>query len=154
MHRPQEQVRELHVAIGHDHSPAMPMLRVQDLRASLILEEAIETACALVGPAAAQSAVQTQLQKALEKLARAKQSEPNIIEAIDGCVDTLVVVYGTLEAIGVDVEPFFDEVHKANMAKASGPVREDGKRLKPEGWTPPDIRGVLARVHMEAPWKK
>ena len=30
------------------------------------------------------------------------------------------------------------------MAKAGGPLREDGKRLKPPGWTPPDIAGVLA----------
>jgi predicted HAD superfamily Cof-like phosphohydrolase len=31
------------------------------------------------------------------------------------------------------------------MAKASGPRRADGKVLKPEGWTPPDIVGVLER---------
>lgn len=32
------------------------------------------------------------------------------------------------------------------MLDADGPVREDGKRLKPDGWTPPDIKGVLERV--------
>ncbi len=39
---------------------------------------------------------------------------------------------------------FWDEVHRSNMAKVGGPIRGDGKRLKPEGWTPPDVAGVLA----------
>jgi len=43
-------------------------------------------------------------------------------------------------------------VHRANMAKLhDGKIvkREDGKTLKPEGWTPPDNR----RGHREAmPW--
>ena len=29
------------------------------------------------------------------------------------------------------------------MAKVGGPIREDGKRLKPEGWEPPNITKVL-----------
>jgi predicted HAD superfamily Cof-like phosphohydrolase len=37
------------------------------------------------------------------------------------------------------------EVHRSNMAKLEGGVRkrEDGKILKPEGWTPPDVEGVM-----------
>ena len=38
------------------------------------------------------------------------------------------------------------EVHRANMAKAGGPRRhEDGKLLKPVGWSPPDIEGELKK---------
>lgn len=44
---------------------------------------------------------------------------------------------------GIDLRPVWSEVHAANMRKTTGPVREDGKRLKPEGWQPPDIAGVL-----------
>ncbi len=29
------------------------------------------------------------------------------------------------------------------MAKADGPLREDGKRLKPEGWEPPQLKNML-----------
>jgi len=54
-----------------------------------------------------------------------------------------VVVYGTALEMGIDLEPHFNEVHASNMAKRGGPVREDGKMLKPEGWLPPDINGIL-----------
>jgi len=40
----------------------------------------------------------------------------------------------------------FAEVHRSNMAKlVDGKVirREDGKVLKPEGWTPPDVKGAM-----------
>jgi predicted HAD superfamily Cof-like phosphohydrolase len=70
----------------------------------------------------------------------------DLVEAIDGMCDLLCVVYGTAAEFGIDLAPFWDEVHRTNMAKAGGPVREDGKRLKPPGWTPPDIAGVLAAV--------
>jgi predicted HAD superfamily Cof-like phosphohydrolase len=60
--------------------------------------------------------------------------------------DLLCVVYGTAAEFGIDLAPFWQEVHRTNMAKAGGPIREDGKRLKPSGWRPPDIAGVLAAV--------
>ena len=67
----------------------------------------------------------------------------NITGIIDGACDTIVVVLGTLVEMGVDLDPFWDEVHRTNMAKKDGPVREDGKKLKPEGWLPPDLKRVL-----------
>src|ERR1041385_5758564 len=36
-------------------------------------------------------------------------------------------VYATAAHLGVNVRPFFDEVHQSNMAKLGGPVRHDGK---------------------------
>jgi predicted HAD superfamily Cof-like phosphohydrolase len=50
-------------------------------------------------------------------------------------------VYAQL--LGCDLDPFFREVHRTNMAKVGGPIRADGKRLKPEGWQPPRIREML-----------
>ncbi|MFS0884935.1 hypothetical protein [Aeromicrobium sp. 179-A 4D2 NHS] len=48
---------------------------------------------------------------------------------------------------GFDMDALFTEVHRSNMAKVGpdGQVirREDGKVLKPEGWTAPDIESVL-----------
>ena len=44
---------------------------------------------------------------------------------------------------GLRVGPFFDAVQIANMAKVGGPVRDDGKRLKPDGWQPADLQAVL-----------
>ncbi len=48
--------------------------------------------------------------------------------------------------LGLDLRPFFSIVHQANMLKTTGPIREDGKRLKPEGWVGPDIRGLYEKI--------
>lgn len=69
----------------------------------------------------------------------------DLVETIKELCDLLCVVYGAALEFGVELAPFWDEVHRSNMAKMGGPVREDGKRLKPDGWRPPNIAGVLAR---------
>jgi hypothetical protein len=48
--------------------------------------------------------------------------------------------------LGLDLRPFFTMVHHANMLKTTGPIREDGKRLKPEGWMAPDIIGLYKKT--------
>lgn len=58
--------------------------------------------------------------------------------------DLLYVVYGTFAAMGVDADAVFAEVHRANMTKLEGPRRADGKLLKPPGWQPADVAGVIA----------
>lgn len=64
------------------------------------------------------------------------------VEMIDAMVDLLVVTYGAAVAAGIDIDLFWEEVHRTNLAKVGGPVREDGKILKPAGWVPPDIKGI------------
>lgn len=61
----------------------------------------------------------------------------------DALADIDYVVEGTRLEFGIDGGPVAAEVHRANMQKASGEVRADGKRLKPEGFREPDIEGVL-----------
>lgn len=58
--------------------------------------------------------------------------------------DILYVVYGTAVAYGIDIDEIFDLVHRTNMKKISGPVREDGKKLKPPGFEFP--RWTLATM--------
>lgn len=65
------------------------------------------------------------------------------LETIDALCDILYVTYGLAVSAGIDLEPFWDEVQKANMKKALGPKREDGKQLKPEGWRPPNHSHVF-----------
>lgn len=67
----------------------------------------------------------------------------SLIETADAMCDLIYVVVGTAVEMGIDLAPLWEEVHRTNMAKAGGPVRADGKRLKPEGWMPPDIVGIL-----------
>ena len=81
-----------------------------------------------------------------ERLLRATPYDASMYwwaEVIDAVCDITVVIHNTTNAMGVDIEPFFDEVHRTNMLKADGPLREDGKRLKPPGWKPPQILEML-----------
>jgi len=67
---------------------------------------------------------------------------------LDALIDILVVTIGALHSIGADVEGAWKEVMSTNFAKIdrrTGRVnkREDGKVLKPEGWTPPQLDQFL-----------
>ena len=71
-------------------------------------------------------------------------TDQNKTETLDALIDILVVTVGTLHSLGVDAEGAWNEVMKTNFAKidpATGKVtkREDGKVLKPEGWTAPEL---------------
>ena len=68
----------------------------------------------------------------------------DVPEMIDALCDLLYVTYGAAVSLGIDLDPFFREVHRSNMAKAGGYRRADGKWMKPAGWQPPDIAGLLA----------
>lgn len=69
------------------------------------------------------------------------------VQIIDAICDTIVVVFNSMNSMGLDIKPFFNEVQRTNMAKLNGPIREsDGKRLKPPGWKPPNISGILKRI--------
>ncbi|MBI3972280.1 MAG: hypothetical protein HY332_13425 [Chloroflexi bacterium] len=69
----------------------------------------------------------------------------DVPEMIDALCDLLYVTYGAAVALGVDLEPFFQEVHRANMAKVGGHRRADGKWLKPANWQAPNIEGILRK---------
>lgn len=132
-HSVQRDVAELHRALDVPIATT-PKIRRGDLRASLILEEAIETAEALTGQ-------RIRWEFTGEWVPWNEQKR--LIKAIDGGCDLLCVTYGTALELGVDIGPFWDEVHRTNMAKRGGPTRADGKKLKPPGWTPPDVEGIL-----------
>lgn len=66
------------------------------------------------------------------------------LECLDALIDILVVTIGAIHSMGADGEGAWNEVMRTNMAKidaATGKVRkrQDGKVLKPEGWTPPNL---------------
>ncbi|HZT95786.1 MAG TPA: hypothetical protein VFB34_03005 [Chloroflexota bacterium] len=65
---------------------------------------------------------------------------------VDALCDLLYVTLGAGVEMGVDLDPFFREVHRANMNKVGGPVRADGKQLKPPGWSAPDLDTVYRRL--------
>jgi len=67
------------------------------------------------------------------------------VETLDALIDILVVTIGTIHSMGADAEGAWKEVMTTNFAKIdkeTGKVRkrEDGKVLKPVGWTPPNLK--------------
>lgn len=73
--------------------------------------------------------------------------EKDIVGVADGCADLIWVVFGLCNAMGIDMEPVWEEVRASNMSKISqdGKVirREDGKILKPDSYFKPDIKKAL-----------
>lgn len=57
--------------------------------------------------------------------------------------DLIYVILGTMVSYGIDINPIWDAVQESNMNKEGGSKRSDGKVMKPEGWKPPDIKGIL-----------
>jgi len=74
----------------------------------------------------------------------------DLTEQLDALIDILVVTIGAIHSAGFDGEGAWKEVMATNFAKIdreTGRVRkrEDGKVLKPDGWTAPDLKGYLTR---------
>jgi predicted HAD superfamily Cof-like phosphohydrolase len=72
------------------------------------------------------------------------------VEMLDALIDIIVVTVGAIHSMGADAEGAWNEVMKTNFAKIdaeTGKVRkrEDGKVLKPEGWSPPDLKPFLKK---------
>ena len=81
-----------------------------------------------------------------EELAELEQAigDQNATEQLDALLDIIVVCSGALLSRKWDSHGAWAEVVRSNMAKVdpvTGKVikREDGKILKPEGWTPPQL---------------
>lgn len=102
---------------NHPKTPTFPDKKTEDLRRMIVAEEINETFAAM--------------------------ENKDMVEIADGIVDSIVVLIGTALSYGIDIRPVWEEVHKTNMAKIGGKVREDGKKLKPEGWEPPQIKKLL-----------
>jgi hypothetical protein len=73
----------------------------------------------------------------------------DLTDTVDAIADLIYVAIGTAVALGVDLRPVWDAVHAANLAKAGGPRRADGKFLRPESWKHPDIKGILEKQRPE-----
>lgn len=117
-----QKVKEFHREVVNLDLPKHPRvlsLRDEDLRVNLHLEEQEEFEEALL--------------------------DGDIISAAKELADILYVVYGTADYMGIDIDKVFDEVHNSNMSKKGGPIRADGKQLKPPHWKPADVESVLRK---------
>ena len=72
------------------------------------------------------------------------------VEQLDALLDIMVVTAGAIHSMGADGEGGWKEVMSTNFAKIdkqTGKVRkrDDGKVLKPLGWTPPDLKPFVKK---------
>ena len=82
---------------------------------------------------------------------RVALSENDRVEQLDALIDILVVTIGAIHSGGFDAEGAWKEVMRTNFAKIdkdTGKVRkrEDGKVLKPIGWTPPELTSFVKYI--------
>ena len=89
------------------------------------------------------------IKEELEELEVAYSAGDNV-EMLDALIDILVVTIGALHSFGADGEGGWKEVMQTNFNKIdrdTGKVRkrEDGKVLKPVGWTPPNLTPFLKK---------
>ena len=77
-------------------------------------------------------------------------TDDDLVEQLDALIDILVVTIGAIHSAGFDAEGAWKEVMNTNFAKIdkeTGKVRkrEDGKVLKPVGWTPPNLKPFVKK---------
>ena len=90
------------------------------------------------------------LQEEVDELKKAWE-EGNIVEVADALADIHYVLMGTVLEFGLQdkYEEIFKEVHRSNMSKLDmngKPVyREDGKVIKSELYTKPEIADILEK---------
>ncbi len=127
-----QKIVEFHDAVGAPvpPEPVVPSLEILQLRQKLLQEEFAEAA--------------EEWKKLTAVLQSGNYAQPvDVTDWVHELADLLYVTYGAILACGVDPDPVFAEVHRANLSKAGGPRRADGKILKPPGWQPADVRRVI-----------
>lgn len=170
MNELQAQVIEFHKAFEHPiaESPAAPLEERVRFRARLVLEECLEFVEACFLGTERMSARLQDARALLKTIIDEDVVMVNLPPAADALADIDYVVEGTRLEFGINGTPIAREVHRSNMLKAAcndcdghgarpdGEActvckgtgvhlrkRADGKTLKPECWTPPDITGRL-----------
>lgn len=73
------------------------------------------------------------------------------VEQLDALLDLIVVTVGAINSLGADGEGGWNEVIRSNMSKvdaATGKVikRADGKVLKPDSFSPPNLEPFVKQV--------
>lgn len=140
MNRMQEQVADFHTALDLPARTVPTELSPSErhLRAQLMLEETVEVLAELGFELESEILVEVET----------RHDGAFLTSLAKELSDLLYVTFGTAVTAGLDIQPFFDAVHENNMTKTGGPVRPDGKRLKPPDYKPVNLSSVL-RAQLE-----
>lgn len=141
-----EQVMEFHKVSGQvdPKIPTIPNDEKIRLRARLISEEFIEALESLF----VNDILLTTIKNNLNELISTSKIDVDLVEFIDALGDLDYVIEGSRLAFGIIGEPIANEIQRSNMSKFPNGVvlrRADGKIIKPESWSPPDIKKELLK---------
>lgn len=152
-------LRQFHDAFGHPNNAApkngkmvqvanmntTPIRALLALRFKILGEEFAEFAGALYG-----SDIKSLFLSTVNSVADSHTPSDmriNPVEVIDALGDMNYVNNGTMVALGIPIDAVMREIHASNMSKLGSdgkPIyREDGKILKGENFTPPNLHTLL-----------
>jgi predicted HAD superfamily Cof-like phosphohydrolase len=125
-------------------SPDTSTLKLLDFRNQLSKEEQSETENAIQSYTAwAQHKIDGDITDEFRR-ASAVEAAPEII---DGLIDQLYIIYGTLHTFGIDADEAFRRVHFSNMSKLDPegkPIfRSDGKVMKGPNFKLPEFSDLI-----------
>lgn len=116
--------------------PAVPADEMVRSRLMFAAEELFEQLCACFqfNPA---------LEHAVLDEIRYAKLRVNLVALVDGWADSNYFTEGSAAIFGVDMKPIMREVHRSNMSKDPKNRRADGKVIKDENFSAPDIERLL-----------
>lgn len=83
----------------------------------------------------------------IERLLVSSQDYPSDaideVETVDAICDLLYVIMNLCEELHLNIQPFFDEVHRSNMTKTPAVLSPNKKIMKGPDWQPPAIKLLL-----------
>lgn len=136
-------VREFHLKMGFPAPTELgvpPEDRVR-FRMKIVTEEYLELLNAVFDAPVKRPWVLQRVKGHLAWIVDNADVAVDLVEWADATHDLDYVVAGTRVEFGYRGLAGAEEVHRSNMEKLS--LRDGKKAIKPEGWKPPDIAGVL-----------
>jgi predicted HAD superfamily Cof-like phosphohydrolase len=131
----------------HD-KPTVPAEDTIRLRVRIDAEEFVEKLNAVFDDPAAIAQLRHQL-KWFDVHSKIRSDlHARLPELADALADQAYTNEGFAIAFGINLDPVFGLVHRANLTKKGGPIVA-GKTMKPEGWKAPDVAGELVKQGWE-----
>ena len=99
-------------------SPTIPSREILLLRARLVIEEALEFVKAAGCSVRFDSYIEPDGRIRKEAVVSVDEKvTPNLVEMVGGLGDILVVTYGSAAALGVNMQPVWNEIQRSNLSK-------------------------------------
>lgn len=130
--------------------PTIPTFKLRQFRALGILEEYEEMLLSIDYYSATVCKAVEMLKRALEAVPHNLGENAKLEYIADATCDIDYFIKGLDLECGIDSDAVMQAVHNSNMAKVwpDGTIHRNkiGKILKPDGWTPPDLKPIVGII--------